>query len=95
MNSGGILAWALESAAIDIIMRGQSIAANNQAHFLLGQERIERLNPRVAAKEFSLDGIQKAQDLIAKAAHHTRIFVPTFQHKFLAHKAIPYSPLYV
>lgn len=95
LNSGGILAWALESAAIDVIMRGQSIAAHNQATFLLGQERIERLNPKVASDEFSLDGIQKAQDLIGKAAHHSRIFTPTFQQKFLAHKASPYMPLYV
>lgn len=94
LSSGGILAWALENAAIDVIIRGQSIAAQNQAYFLLGPEKIERLNPKVASDEFSLDGTQKAKDLIGKAAHHSRIFTKKFEQKFLAHKAPPYTPLY-
>ena len=94
LNSGGILAWAFENAAIDVIIRGQSIAANNQAHFLLGEGKIERLNPRVAADEFSLDGTEKAKDLIGKALHYARKFRPIFEGKFLAHKAQTYTPIY-
>ena len=82
LNSGGILAWALGNAAIDVIMRGQSIAADKQAGHLLGRDRVERLNPKVAADEFSLDGVDKADDLIGKAAHHSRHFAPTFEQKF-------------
>ena len=94
LNSGGIIAWALKNVAIDIILRGQSISTNNQAAFLLGKERIERLNPKVASDEFSIDGIYKADDLIGKASHYSRIYMPKFQQKFATHIAAPYSPIY-
>jgi patatin-like phospholipase/acyl hydrolase len=94
LNSGGIVSWALGNAAIDVIMRGQSIAVNNIASFLVGKERIERFNPKVPAEEFTLEGVHKADDLIGKAAHQSRIFMPTFQAKFAPHKAIAYTPLF-
>ena len=94
LNSGGIIAWALKNVAIDVILRGQSIGTNNQAAFLLGKERIERLNPKVASDEFSIDGIYKADDLIGKASHYSRIYMPKFQQKFATHIAAPYSPIY-
>jgi uncharacterized protein len=94
LDDGGIFAWATGSAAIEVIMRGQSIAATNQARFLLGQERFERINPIVAANEFSLDGAHKADNLIGKAAHYSRIFVPIFQSKFAPHRAAAFIPLY-
>lgn len=94
LNAGGILAWARGNVAVDLIMRGQSIGVQNQAKFLLGEGRIERLDPRVAADEFSLDGIHKADDLIAKAAHHSRAFMPTFKARFMEHRAAPYTPIY-
>ncbi len=95
LNYGGKFAWALDSAAIDVIMRGQSIGVNNQATFLLGKERIIRLDPRVAPDEFSLDGAHKVDDLIGKAAHHSRIAMPAFEHTFMAHKAAAYTPEYM
>lgn len=94
LNTGGILSWARGNAAIDVIMRGQSIAVHNQAKFLLGQDRVHRLNPVVPENEFSLDGTHKASDLIAKAAHHSRTFMPTFEREFLSHTAKSFSPLY-
>jgi len=94
LNKGGIIAWARENAAVDVIMRGQSIGVQNQARFLLGKDRIERLDPKVAADEFSLDGIHKADDLIAKAAHHSRLFMPTFKARFANHVAPVFEPLY-
>jgi patatin-like phospholipase/acyl hydrolase len=94
LNAGGILAWTTGNSAVDVIMRGQSIGVHNQATFLLGKERIERLNPVVAAGEFSLDGVHKAADLVGKAAHVSRIFTPTFVEKFGAHSAAEYIPLY-
>ncbi len=93
LNSGGIIAWGLENAAIDVILRGQTIGTNNQATFLLGRDRVERLNPKVAADEFALDGIHKVDDLIGKAAHHSRVFMPTFAEKFSKHRATPYTPM--
>jgi patatin-like phospholipase/acyl hydrolase len=94
LNSGGIIAWALKNAAIDVIMKGQSIAINNHAKFLLGSDKVERLNPKVIAGEFSLDGAQNAEDLIAKAAHHSRVFMPVYKAKFFVHRAEPYTPLF-
>jgi len=93
LNWGGLIQWALQGAAIDVVMRGQSIGVNNQATFLLSQENVLRLNPKVAADEFSLDGIRKAQDLVGKAAHHSRIEMPRIE-AMLSHKAKPYTPLY-
>jgi len=94
LNAGGILAWASGNSAIDVIMRGQSIGVNNQATFLLGKDHVERLNPPVAANEFSLDGVHKSADLVGKAAHFSRTFMPTFAEKFGAHSAAQYTPLY-
>jgi hypothetical protein len=94
LNQGGIIAWGRGGAAVDVIMRGQSIGVHNQVKFLLGEDHIERLDPKVAADEFSLDGINKTDDLIAKAAHHSRVFVPTFKSRFMSHIASKYEPLY-
>ena len=94
LDTGGILGWAVNGVSIDLIMRGQSIAAHKQATHLIGKDRIERLSPIVAQKEFSLDGVHKASDLIAKAAHYSRAFVPVFREKFMPHLAAIYKPLY-
>ena len=93
LNFGGIIAWGLGNAAVDVIMRGQSLGAQNQASFLLGKDHVERLNPKVAKGEFSLDGVSKADDLIGKAAHISRIFSPTFTQMFAGHLAASYEPL--
>jgi|UPI0004B61430 patatin-like phospholipase/acyl hydrolase len=92
LNNGGIISWGRQSAAVDVIMRGQSIGVNNQVTWLLGKDHVERLDPKVAAEEFSLDGIHKADDLIAKAAHHSRVFMPTFRERFMSHKAPIFEP---
>jgi uncharacterized protein len=95
LDNGGVVAWARGNAVVDIILRGQSIGAANQAKFLLGDERFERLNPKVTANEFSLDGVHKADDLIGKAAHYSRIFIPTYQKKFGNHRAAEFKPIYI
>ncbi len=94
LNSGGVLAWALGNAAIDVILRGQSIAAHNQARLLIGKENIERVSPKVASGEFSLAGVHKVEDLLARAAHDSRAFSPMFEQTFRAHTARPFSPLF-
>lgn len=94
LNAGGIIAWGRENVAVDVIMRGQSIGTHNQVRWLLGEDHVERLSPKVAANEFSLDGIRKAEELIAKAAHHSRAFMPTFQEKFSIHKAPAFEPIH-
>ncbi len=94
LDNGGIIAWALGATATDVIMRGQSIGVNNQATFLLGKQNIMRLNPKVPAGEFSLDGVEKADDLIAKAAHYSRHCMAEFEEKFTKYIAPPFTPYY-
>ena len=94
LDEGGILSWVTENTVVDIIMRGQSIGATNQAKFLLSEERFERLNPEVPPNEFSLDGVHKADDLIGKASHYSRVFTPRYQQKFGAHRAAKFRPVY-
>ena len=67
---------------------------NNQVKFLLGDDHVERLDPRVANGEFSLDGVMKTDDLIAKAAHHSKIFMPRFKERFSDHFAPEFTPLH-
>ena len=81
LNSGGIISWAKKSAVVDVITRGQSISAHNQSKFLLGKDNVERLDPQVPEGVFSLDGIHKVEELIAKASYYSRDFMPTFQKK--------------
>jgi hypothetical protein len=93
LNSGGVLTWATCNAAIDVIMRGQSIAAFNQATHLLGKEKVIRISPPVASSDFALDRVRRTDDLIGKASHYSRIFVPQFQQEFGGHTARHYTPL--
>jgi hypothetical protein len=80
--------------AIDVIMRGQSIGTNNQVAFLLGKDHFHRMDPTVSANEFSLDSVRKADDLIGKATHYSRIFMLKFAEKFIPHIAEEYVPEY-
>lgn len=90
LDRRGKLGWASE--AIDVVMRGQTIAAHNQAKFLVGESNYWRLDPVVPASEFCLDGIDRTEELIAKAAHHSRTFAPTFAARFASHLAKPFTP---
>ena len=63
-------------------------------HDLLGEDHIDRLDPKVAANEFSLDGAHKSSDLIAQAAHYSRAAIPAFKEKFAQHHAPEFKPFY-
>lgn len=94
LDTGGKIAWMLGNTAVDVIMRGQSIGATNHCKILLGKDHVERLNPQVAPEEFSLEGIHKADDLIAKASSHSRNLMPKFHEKFGSHQAPEFEPFY-
>ena len=94
LNAGGIISWGRNGAAVDVIMRGQSIGVHNQTKFILGEGHIDRLDPKVAANEFSLDGAHKSSDLIAQAAHYSRAAIPAFKEKFAQHHAPKFKPFY-
>jgi len=94
LDWGGQLIWGKTGAAIGAVMRGQSAAALNQARFLLGKANVVRLSPIVPDGEFALDGVRRAEALIAKARHHSRSVAPEFQQVFGSHLAPPFQSLY-
>ena len=92
LSAGGLLSWAL--TAKDVIMHGQSASTNNHARFLLGEENLFRVNPKVAKGEFALDGVSDADKLIAKAGHLSRILMPKLKENIFANKAEPFLPIH-
>lgn len=93
LDNGGIIGWARGAAVGDVIMRGQSEAANNQAGLLLG-ERFTRLDPSVPPGKFLLDGVKSANELVARAAHDSRKFAPKFETRFFSHHAASFTPFH-
>jgi patatin-like phospholipase/acyl hydrolase len=93
LDNGGLIRWVVSKAATEIVLRSQSIAANNHAKLLLGEGNVERLNPTVPDGVFTLDGSQKADQLIGKAAFYSRLFTPVYTEKFSQHMAPQYVPL--
>ena len=71
LDHGGL--WQWNTAAIDVVMRGQGIGAVTQAQHLLGIDRVLRLDPKVPDKMFALDKLS-AKGLLSKAAH-ARMFI--------------------
>lgn len=94
LNWGGLLQWGMSGAAVDILMKGQSVGALNQAKFILGDENVIRIDPSVASGEFSLDGAHSASELIGKAAHYARAMSTVFAKRFRPHTAAPFTPFY-
>lgn len=91
LDWSGKLLWA--SSAVDVIMRGQSLGVTKQAQHLLGEDKVERLDPKVPDGLFALDNAS-VEELLAKAAHESRGFAPHFEKKFKPHIAAPYTPHY-
>mgnify|MGYP000023414795 FL=1 len=90
LDHGGILQWKNE--AINVILRGQSIAAFTQAQHLLGKDNVVRIDPKVPDRLFRLDKLS-TKELLAKAAHESRKFSPDFK-KFISHFSPEFKPLY-
>lgn len=89
LDRGGL--WQWKTAAIDVVMRGQSIGAVTQAMHLLGRERVLRLDPKVPNKLFALDKLS-AKELLSKAAHESRHVSPQFKTMFMDHIAPTFKP---
>lgn len=91
LDAGGL--WQWRNAAVDVILRGQSLGVQHQATHLLGQEAVCRVDTRVPEHLFALDRLAP-DDLIARAAHASRTFCPDFAQRFADHTAAAYTPLY-
>ena len=94
LDRGGRISWARGAAVVDVLMRAQSIGVNNHVKFLLAPDRFLRVDPRVPAADMTLDLPCKTDDLISRAAHHSRTFMPQIEKIFCDHTAAPYQPLY-
>lgn len=86
--------WHWKKQGIDLMLRGQSIGANSQAEHLIGKGNILRIDPKVPEGIFALDKISE-EELLAKAAHESRLISPQIHNIFLDHFAensFPYIP---
>lgn len=94
LDWGGKLPWVVGNQLIDLVLRGQSLAATNEATLLLGRDHVLRVNPAVASDMYELDGVTRASDLIGKAAHVSRQYAPEYAERFAAHVAPKFIPEY-
>jgi patatin-like phospholipase/acyl hydrolase len=94
VDHGGKMAWLRDNAAIDLILRAQSIGTNNHVSFLVGADHLLRIDPKVPAEDVVLDNVRSLDELIARAGHHSRVMMPTIKERFGSHRAEPYEPLY-
>jgi uncharacterized protein len=90
LDAGGALPWAPKVA--DVLLRGGSIAVNNQVKFLIGKDDLTRLDPRVPAKDCTIDGVAQMEAMVARAMHYSRHVMPEIHERFINHSAEPYTP---
>jgi patatin-like phospholipase/acyl hydrolase len=92
LDNAGLLRWVRPPNVVEVLLRGQSAGAFAQVEHLVGREHTQRLDP-AAPDQAALDRCD-AGELIAKAAHHSRVFCPTFEAVFGGHVPSPYRPLH-
>lgn len=91
LDNAGLLRWARGPSVAEVLLNGQSAGAFAQVQHLVGPANAHRLNPITPEGLAELDRCDAA-GLIAKAAHHSRVFCPTFEAAFGNHSPAPYSP---
>jgi len=89
LDSGG--QWAWKKDALTIALRGQSKGAFNQAQLLIGKENACRIDPVVPDQVFGLDRLT-IHELLALAAHESRIHSPLLSKNFFEHRAPKFTP---
>ena len=93
LDNSGLLRWARGPNIVDVLLAGQGVGMFAQVQHLVGKENAHRLDPPLLDGDIALD-VTDADDLISKAAHHSRHFCPTFEEAFGGHGREPYLPLY-
>ena len=92
LDQGGY--WQWRKTAVEVIMRGQSIGAANQARFFIGKENYFRINPDIPAGTLSMDTTTRSDDLVAKAHHYSRAAMPGIEQHIKGHFAPKFEPVY-
>jgi predicted acylesterase/phospholipase RssA len=93
LDNAGLWRWVRRPGVVDVLLAGQSAGAFAQVQHLIGKDNAHRLDPPAVAEIASLERCD-ARELIAKAAHHSRDFAPTFEAVFAEHVAPPFQPLH-
>lgn len=93
LDRGGLIHWAF--AAVNVLMKGQSVAATNEAVHLLGPEHVLRIDPPVAPGEFSLDGASRRNALMGKAEFESRKRMPAIEQLLRSHEVRPRAPFHM
>jgi predicted acylesterase/phospholipase RssA len=91
LDEGGLVQWA--RAAIDVLLRGQSLGADGTAQHLLTPARYLRHDPNVPKGILKMDRCD-TEALIGLARTRSRELMPFFNAKFADHHAPAYQPLY-
>lgn len=84
LDKAGLVQWCKRTNIVDVLLAGQSAGAFAEVQHLIGPNNAKRLNPQAPDERALLDRCD-AHDLIAKAAHHSRIFCPVFEDTFGSH----------
>lgn len=92
LDKGGY--WQWRKTAVDVIMKGQSIGAANQARFFIGRENYFRIDPKIPAGTIGMDTTTRSGDLVAKAHHYSRAAMPGIEQHIKGHVAPKFEPVY-
>jgi patatin-like phospholipase/acyl hydrolase len=86
LDTGGLIQWA--SSGIEVVLRGQSLAAHGMAQHLLAKDRYLRVNPHVPNEMLAMDRVETAE-LMGQARSVSRQITHDFDQIFSGHKAEP------
>lgn len=90
LDNGGLFAWRSDS--LDMILRGQCLAATNHAQLILGRSNVVRVDAPTPAGLHKLDSVT-APDLIGRALAESRTRSPALAG-FFQHSPSPYTPFH-
>ena len=90
LDNGGLLTW--RSDGLDVMLRGQSLAATNHAQLILGRSNVVRVDVSVPEGLHKLDSVTTS-DLIGRAHAESRTRSPSLA-SFFTHSPSPYTPFY-
>jgi hypothetical protein len=90
LDAGGLVAW--RSDALDVVLRGQALAAVNHARLLIGRGSVVRIDVPIPQGLHSLDEIDPS-DLSARASAASRTGAEQVA-PFLSHRPPEYIPAY-
>ena len=90
LDGGGLFAW--RSDGLNVMLRGQCLAATNHAQLILGRSNVVRVDVPTPEGLHELDSVT-APDLIGRALAESRTRSPALA-SFFQHSPSPYTPFH-